>query len=179
MSNDFNKIIITGRLVKDPIKTVIPTQNGDVNLLKFTIANQVYRSDKPNFFDCEYWGKGVEFFAEKLSKGSLILIEGELKQTRWVDKRTNENRYKIVINIQNINFLSFDKGNQSKNQKDDISVSPKNDVDSKLVVKTKDEIVAPPLMDEVDPFSIEEFNTDGYDYESNNNNFENDDNIFS
>lgn len=178
MSNDFNKVIITGRLTNNPVKTSIPTQKGDISLLKFSIANQIYKSDKPNYFDCEYWGKGAEFFADRLVKGSLVLIEGELKQSKWVDKNTNENRYKIVINVRNINLLSFDKNLQAKNQKNDVNVSTTLNVDNGITVKPVDDIEAPPLVDGEDPFSPSEFGPDDYGFDENASDFENDDNIF-
>jgi single-strand DNA-binding protein len=114
MSNDINKIIISGRLTKDPIRTEVMTQNGPTIILKFSIANQTYRSNEGSFFDCNFWGKRAQYFSDKLSKGTAVLIEGELKQDRWKDKNTSENRSKIVINVLNIFLLGFEKSSSFK-----------------------------------------------------------------
>ncbi|MCR4421829.1 MAG: single-stranded DNA-binding protein [Exilispira sp.] len=149
MSNDINKIIISGRLTRDPIRTEVVTQNGPTIILKFSIANQTYKSNEGSFFDCNFWGKRAEYFSNKLSKGALVLIEGELKQDRWKDKNTSENRSKIVINVLNLFLLNFERSTSFKeneynnkeiyNNEKKTNNSYDNDKDD-LPIKSADEI---------------------------------------
>lgn len=85
MANDFNKVILVGRLTKDPeIKQV-----GSSSVASFTIANG--RSYAPNgekkeetsFIDCEAWGKLAEVFQKYTSKGKQVMVSGRLKQSTW------------------------------------------------------------------------------------------------
>ncbi|HQJ41444.1 MAG TPA: single-stranded DNA-binding protein [Exilispira sp.] len=118
MAYDFNRVIIAGRLVKDPQYQEVTGSNGVASLLKFTLVNQAYRSVEPSYFDCTFWGKRVEFFKDKLSKGSHIIVEGELRQERWIDKASGEKKSKIVINVSSIYFISSWSSNFSQDSED-------------------------------------------------------------
>lgn len=164
MSNDINRVIIAGRLVKDPIRNEVNTQTGVSTILKFTIANQTFKANEGSFFDCTIWGKKAEFFSSKLVKGTPVLIEGELKQDRWKDKNSGENRSKIVINVINLYVLSYEKSSFSKNADYERSVQMKNDDD--IPVTSVDDINGESFggFNGEDPFAGHE----GYDNEENN-----------
>lgn len=190
MSNDFNKIIISGRLIKDPHKKTINTTEGTVSLLDFVIANQTFKSSETSFFNCELWGKRTDYFSDKLHKGSAVIIEGELKQQRWLDKNTSETKSKIVINVFNINIIGGDKNFQPKNQnenelknfnqKENGFFNENNEL--QIPVKKKEQIDAPDFVEnslenynedfisgETDPFS-QDYKDDSY-YEDEGNNY--------
>lgn len=114
MAYDFNRVIIAGRLVKDPQYQEVNGSNGVSSLLKFTIATQSNRNQEASYFDCTLWGKKVDFFKDKLSKGSHIIVEGELRQERWNDKTSGEKKSRIVINVSNIYFISSKSSNFSQ-----------------------------------------------------------------
>lgn len=93
MSWDINKVMVVGRLTRDPelayTKTQVPYSN-------FAIA--VGRGDKEaSFFDVTAWDKTATFVSQYLRKGSQVIIEGSLQQQRWQAK-DGANRTKVIIN---------------------------------------------------------------------------------
>lgn len=119
MANDFNKVILVGRLTKDPeIKQV-----GSSSLASFTIANgRSYTSgnekkDETSFIDCEAWGKLADVFEKYTGKGKQVLIEGRLKQSTW-DTPDGKKASKIRVQVENMQMFgtkgtSEDKGEPS------------------------------------------------------------------
>ena len=76
-----NKIMLTGRLVKDAEMSFLPGTG--MPKITFTIAvDRAYQKDKNNkkvdFIPCEQIGKHVEKLVQYLTKGKMIGIEGEL-----------------------------------------------------------------------------------------------------
>ncbi|HPC38640.1 MAG TPA: single-stranded DNA-binding protein [Exilispira sp.] len=185
MSNDINKLIISGRLIKDPQRTEVMTQNGPITLLRFTIANQIYRNNESNFFDCNFWGKRADYFSNKLNKGTHVVIEGELKQDRWKDKNTSENKSRIVINVVSIFIFNSERFGPSKNPESPNKENPNNghyqqDIgQDNIPIKKADEIVGEQINTDIENFNgfnENEFNDiDDYDgldsYENENNNY--------
>ena len=112
---DINRVILLGRLTRDP--NLSYTINGTA-LCKFSIAvqykNKSSKSDSQetksssnenvSFFDIVVWEKLAENCHRYLKKSSQVAIEGYLKQSRY-KVSNNENRYKIVIVAQNVQFI--------------------------------------------------------------------------
>ncbi len=85
-----NHVIVSGNLTRDP---EVRSIGADKSLAAFTIAhNNKYKThdgetkEEVSFIDCEAWGKQGEVAAQYLTKGSLAVIEGRLKQDNWTDK---------------------------------------------------------------------------------------------
>lgn len=101
-----NKIMITGRLTKD-----IEVYNSEKTTVgKFTLANDIGYGDnkKTNFFKCVCFGNIVEVVNKYTSKGSKILICGELQEDNYTDKNGNKhNDVNIVVN--EVEFLEKKK----------------------------------------------------------------------
>lgn len=77
-----NTVAIMGRLTKDvELKT---TQSGK-SWVKFSIAVPVGKG-KAEFFDCFAWETTAEFISKYFQKGSMIAIEGHLKQNSYKNK---------------------------------------------------------------------------------------------
>lgn len=100
MSYDLNKIIIIGRLTKNP--ELRYTSNGNA-VCSFSIANnQSSKDEDVSFFNCTAWNKTAELI-DKQVKGVKLCLEGSLKQRRYeVD---GQKRSIVEINVFNIYFL--------------------------------------------------------------------------
>lgn len=98
-----NIVVLSGRLTKDP--DIRYTQSGKT-VSSFTIANDVGYGDKKktSFINCTAWEKTAEFVGKYFSKGSPILIQGEL-QTRSYDAQDGSKRYVTEVNVRNIEFM--------------------------------------------------------------------------
>ncbi|MCD6551823.1 single-stranded DNA-binding protein [Thermotoga sp.] len=100
----FNRIILIGRLVRDPEERY--TLSG-TPVTTFTIAvDRVPRKNAPDdaqttdFFRVVTFGRLAEFARTYLTKGRLILVEGEMRMRRW-ETQTGEKRVspEVVANV--------------------------------------------------------------------------------
>ena len=76
-----NRVIISGRLTADPVFKY--GEDDQVSMVRYTLA--VHRqgrknaeNDKADFIDCCAFGKGAQFAAKYLHKGSKIILCGRL-----------------------------------------------------------------------------------------------------
>ncbi len=90
-----NRIIIMGRMVRDP--ELRSTQSG-ISVCSFTLACD--RDFKPrdggeketDFIDCVAWRSTAEFVSKYFTKGRMMAVEGRLQLRDWVDKEQNKRR---------------------------------------------------------------------------------------
>lgn len=106
---NLNRVLLVGRLTRDPETRTFPS-GGMVAALGLAVNNRRKTKDgswqdEPCFLDLEAFGKTAEIMAERLRKGSQILVEGHLKLDTWTDKQTNDNRSKLKIVVDQFQFL--------------------------------------------------------------------------
>ena len=108
MSNDINKVILIGRLTKDP--ELKYTQSGS-SVCSFSIANNKTwtqngeKKDQVSFFNCIAWGKLGELIAQYCRQGNRVCIEGRLQQRSW-DDQEGKKRSTVEIVVSEIQFLT-------------------------------------------------------------------------
>lgn len=97
MANTVNRVILIGRLGKDP--EIKYTQSGQA-LARFSLATDERRKDdQGNWADQTEWhnivliGKPAETAGEYLKKGALIYLEGKLRYRSWDDKESGQKKY--------------------------------------------------------------------------------------
>ncbi|MCB1158682.1 MAG: single-stranded DNA-binding protein [Leptospiraceae bacterium] len=115
MPNEINKVILIGRMTRDPEFKVI-NQSGVAN---FSIANnRTYvsngeKKDEVHFFDCEAWGKLADILKQYAKKGTKVAIEGRLKQSTW-ETPDGKKASKVRIFVETFQFLgSSQSGGQN------------------------------------------------------------------
>lgn len=125
---DFNKTILTGRLVAAPdLRTF-----GDETIASITLASNLPKkkdgTEQPAMFiSCVAYGRNAEILGEYTAKGSRLLIEGRLKLDKWQDKQSGENKSKHVVVIASILLLDT----KDASSKRDNIIPPKNDDDDR------------------------------------------------
>lgn len=94
-----NKIIIMGRLTRDP--EMRHTQTG-TSVASLTLACD--RDFKPqngeketDFVDVVVWGKTAEFAANYFTKGRMAIVDGRLQVRDWQDKYGNKRKTAEVV----------------------------------------------------------------------------------
>jgi single-strand DNA-binding protein len=108
MPSDLNRVIVIGRLVRDP---ELRYTSGGSAVASFSIANnRSYTSnnekkEQASFFNCVAWGKLGELIVQYCKKGNRIGVEGRLQQRSWDDQNGNK-RSAVEIITDNIQFLS-------------------------------------------------------------------------
>ena len=101
-----NKVVLTGRLVRDAELGYIP--NVGVPKLSFSLAvERNYQKDKNNkkvdFINCEQLGKHVENLCQYVTKGKQILVEGELNIDNY--EKDGEKRSFTKVKVDRLEFL--------------------------------------------------------------------------
>ena len=83
---NLNKSIIGGRLTADP--ELKQTASG-VSVCSFTVAvNRRYAKDgnqEADFINCVAWRSTAEFISRYFSKGSMIIVDGQLRNNDYTD----------------------------------------------------------------------------------------------
>lgn len=106
---NYNKVILIGRLVREPEPVMLPSGSQMANLV--VAYNRNYKTPEGNwkeeshFFEIKVFGKLAERILPQLGKGDLVLIEGRLHQDKWNDKNTGEPRSKVRIVALDIKLL--------------------------------------------------------------------------
>ena len=97
-----NKIIITGRLTKDP--ELKQTPNG-VSVCNLSVAvNRRFKKDEADFFNVQAWRQTAEFISKYFHKGEPILIEGSMQMRNYEDK-TGAKRTAWELIADNVEFF--------------------------------------------------------------------------
>jgi single-strand DNA-binding protein len=99
--SDLNSVSLSGRLTRDP---ELRTTGGGTSVLDLRVAFGTSRKngnewvEESNYVDVVFFGKRAEFFAERLTKGSLVFVGGKLRYEEWEaqDGSGKRNRLKIM-----------------------------------------------------------------------------------
>ncbi|MDY2615385.1 MAG: single-stranded DNA-binding protein [Treponema succinifaciens] len=120
-----NKIIIKGRLAKDP--ELKKTNSGKV-LCNFSVAvGRNFDYEITDFFDCTAWNNNAEFISKYFSKGKEILIDGEMQSDKFKDKNGN-NRTSWKVNVNRAEFCGS-KGENENTPSNNNSAADIDDLD--------------------------------------------------
>jgi single-strand DNA-binding protein len=103
-----NTCCIKGNISQDIETRFLPNGNG---ITEFSVAvNKKWttesgeKKEKVSFIPCKCWGKRGEVIAQYFTKGSAILLRGELDMEQWEDKATQQKRSKLVLFIEEFDF---------------------------------------------------------------------------
>lgn len=110
-----NKIVLTGRLVRDAELSYIAS--AATPKISFTLAvERNYQKDKNNkkvdFINCEQLGKYVENLCQYVTKGKQILVEGELNIDNY--EKDGEKRSFTKVKVDRLEFLGGGNANTEK-----------------------------------------------------------------
>lgn len=108
-----NRVILIGRLTKDPEIRRIPSTGNAV--ISFTVAVDNFGRDQSgerrpaSFIPCTIWGKQAENMAKYTRKGSNIAIEGRLNQ-RTYTRKDGGTAQVVEVMVDNVQFLDPKSG---------------------------------------------------------------------
>jgi single-strand DNA-binding protein len=112
----YNKTIIAGNLTTDPEIRYLADQTAVVGVsvaINSVRGSGVEKKERVDYVDVTFYGKLAEIVAKHLKKGSPILVEGPLRQQRWQDKDTGQNRSKLSLVASEMRFLGFNPQQQN------------------------------------------------------------------
>ncbi len=106
---DLNKVMLIGRLTRDPEARTTPQ---GTPITSFSIATgRVWKDqngvqqEKTEFHNVVAWRRLAEITAQYLTKGRQIYIEGYLQTQSWDDKTSGQKRYRTEIVAENMIML--------------------------------------------------------------------------
>ena len=102
--NGYNRVIITGNLVRDPELRYTP-QGTAICDMSIAINSGKKDKDETVFVDVAVWEKQAEACNQYLVKGRPVLIEGRLRQEKWTDKESGQKRSRLSIVADRVQFL--------------------------------------------------------------------------
>ena len=128
---NINRVLEVGRITRDLGEKdfgYLPTGTARANISiavnRATKKNNEW-VDEVSYFDIVIWGKTAENLQPYLKKGQLVGIDGYLKQERWQDKDTYQQRSKIVIVAEQVELLGG-KAEKTEQQNNNYNPMPNN-----------------------------------------------------
>ena len=108
-----NKVILVGRLGKDPETRYMPNGEAVTNATLATSENWKDKSgekqEKTEWHNLTFYRRLAEIAGEYLKKGSMIYVEGKLATRKWQDKE-GKDRYTTDIIVNEMQMLSSKSG---------------------------------------------------------------------
>ena len=111
MSTIINRVELEGRVVSD--LELRKTSNKGYSVINLRLAHNNPRSRTPVYIDVEVWGKTAEQLAETASRGSYVVVHGELRRDKWEQDGSPRSKIKITASrviVDNSKAKSADNG---------------------------------------------------------------------
>ena len=114
MSGSLNRVMLIGRLTRDPEVRYTPSGTAVCHL---GLATNRYGQDPASgerreftdFHDVVVWNQGnrklAELCGQYLQKGRLVYVDGRLQTRSWDDQQSGQKRYKTEVNANDVQFL--------------------------------------------------------------------------
>jgi single-strand DNA-binding protein len=113
-----NCITLTGRAGRDPEARYFGSGTMVANL---TMAvNRMSRDEDPDWFNLEIWGKQAQVAVDYVRRGSLIGIIGSVRNEKWTDRNSGQERTKMVIRVDRLELM----GGKKDSQQEDYASAP-------------------------------------------------------
>jgi len=104
-----NKVLLMGNLTHDP--ELKYTQGGTAICNLSLAINRRYQTrqgedrEETCFVDIDVFGRQAELCDRYLRKGAPAFVEGRLRLDQWEDRQTGQNRSKLKVTAQRVQFL--------------------------------------------------------------------------
>lgn len=110
-----NKIILMGRLTRDPEVRYGGAQNMAIARFSIAVDRRFKREGQPDadFFNCTAFSKTAEFIEKYLHKGTKVVLEGEMQNDNYTNKQ-GQMVYGFRVIVNSIEFAES-KNAQSGN----------------------------------------------------------------
>ncbi len=120
-----NKVIIVGRLGKDPETRTIGNGGTVATITVATSENWVdkegHKQERTEWHRVVAWGKLAEICGKHLSKGRQVYVEGRLQTRSWEDQQ-GQKKYSTEIVASTVQFLG-----SASERSENTSTSREND----------------------------------------------------
>jgi single-stranded DNA-binding protein len=97
-----NSFFVQGRVTADGELRGTPSGK---SVIVFTLAESVYvKGEKrdPNYWDCEIWENGAEYWGTLIKKGQILVIKGNLRRDSFKPQNSDFLVHKVVLKAEEI-----------------------------------------------------------------------------
>ena len=105
----YQKTIVVGHLGRDPemryTQDGVPVTNFSVATNRKWTGQDGTPQEKTTWFRVAVWGKQAETCNQYLSKGQLVLVEGEVGASAWMPKDGGDPRATLELRAWTVKFL--------------------------------------------------------------------------
>lgn len=109
MVKTVNKVVIVGRMVKNPDLRFTPGNGNAVS--RFTVAvNRQFKKDETDFISCVAFGKTAEIIAQHFTKGKQIAVSGSIR-TGSYEAQDGTKRYTTDVAVESFDFIESKQAN--------------------------------------------------------------------
>ncbi|MDD6428433.1 single-stranded DNA-binding protein [Candidatus Weimeria sp. HCP3S3_B5] len=111
-----NKIILMGRLTRDPEVRYGGAQNTAIARFSIAVDRRFKREGQPDadFFNCVAFGKTAEVIEKYMHKGTKVLVDGEMRNNNYESKKhPGEMVYSFEVNVNQIEFAESKGASQA------------------------------------------------------------------
>ncbi len=126
--SSLNRVSLIGNLTRDPELQQVPS---GAHVCELGLAMnrswtdpQGEKHEEVTFVDVTFWGKNAENAVKYLSKGRSVYVEGRLQYDTWKDTQTGQDRSKLRVVGERIQFLGSAPERRER-QPDDATESPR------------------------------------------------------
>ena len=120
-----NKVILMGRLTKDP--EIRYTQNTNLTVANFSIAvNRRFKregdTETADFFNVVAWNKTGEFVGKYFKKGQQVIVSGRLQNRNWTDQQGVKHHATDII-AEEVDFAGSKSENNTNNNTENADIT--------------------------------------------------------
>jgi single-strand DNA-binding protein len=114
-----NKVILMGRLTKDPELKYTAANNTAVCSFTLAVSRKFTKQGeekKADFINCQSWAKTAEFVSKYFTKGSQVAIVGRIETRTW-DDNEGKKHYVTEVIVEDTYFADSKKGEGTSAQR--------------------------------------------------------------
>ncbi|MCB2309009.1 single-stranded DNA-binding protein [Clostridium estertheticum] len=123
-----NKVVLVGRLTKDPELFFAKGTGTAVCNFKVAVNRRFKKEGQPDadFIPIVVFGKQAEATANYMKKGSQVSLSGNIQTSTYTNK-SNEKAYKTEVVADEVNFLDSKNKNDNSSNGNNTGNSSRND----------------------------------------------------
>lgn len=130
-----NKVILIGRLTKDPELNFAAGSGTAVT--RFGLAvKRPFKKDESDFINCIAFGKTGETIAQYITKGRQLAVTGSIRSGSY-DAKDGTKRYTSDVVVESFEFIGNNSGNKN-NENSQVNNSESNFEDDLIPVDNGD-----------------------------------------
>lgn len=147
MSVDVNRVIIAGKLTRDPQIRFLQNEKAVANFgiainSRFKASDGTMKEDV-TFVEIEAWSRTAELVGQYLTRGKACLIEGRLKMDKYEKEGVKHTKLKVVA--ESVQFLGGKSDGERQEAASETAAAPQKQTKATAPSSVADDYSSPPF----------------------------------